>query len=357
MKRYLYLILLLVFLAQLLGKPVKAANEPAVSVGHIKTEQLSPAVRVTGHVQSRYRSELSTGIGGVVAWTAEAGTKVQRGDVLARLDTTQLKLAHRRLEVQLQRKQVELERLSQDYQRLQKLEHSQSVSEQALNNARVELALAESDIELLQIEVEQAQDNLTKAHIKAPFSGVITERFVRVGQAISATQSVVKLVNLEQLEVKLFGPLNYGRYLEQKGSAEVYFNSGRTLLPVRALIAVSDERSQTFSAYLEIPAEVRQRFDIGQVVSVSVPSAADTAQFTVPRDALVINHEGRFVYTLGDDNIAKRIAVDVKHGVGDRLAVEGSLTEGQRVIIRGAETLQDGVAVRVLTANEFPLAS
>ena len=78
----------------------------------------------------------------------------------------------------------------------------------------------------------------------------------------------LNLVNLDQLEVKLYGPLSYGRYLEQKGSAEVYFNEGRTLLPVRALIAVSDERSQTFSAYLQIPASARAQFDIGQVVSV-----------------------------------------------------------------------------------------
>ncbi|MGM0482018.1 MAG: efflux RND transporter periplasmic adaptor subunit [Pseudomonadota bacterium] len=231
------------------------------------------------------------------------------------------------------------------------------MSEQALNNARVDMMLAQSDVELLEIELQQAQDNLTKAHIKAPFNGVITERFVRVGQAVSATQSVLKLVNLEQLEVKLYGPLNYGRHLEQKGSAEVFFNGGRTLLPVRALVPVSDERSQIFSAYLQIPLQTRQQFDIGQVVSVSVPSAADVAQFTVPRDALVINQAGRFVFTLDKDNIAKRIPVEVKHGNADRLAVKGALKDGERVIIRGAETLQDGTTVRVLTANEFPLAS
>lgn len=355
MKYYFYLILLVITL--LLSRGAAAANEPVVSVGEVKTEQLSPSIRVTGHVQSRYRSELSTGVSGVVAWTAEAGTKVKQGDVVARLDTTQLSLAHRRLQVQLQRKNVELERLTEDYQRLQRLEHSQSVSEQALNNARVDMALAQSDVELLEIEVQQAEDNLTKAHIKAPFDGVVTERFVRVGQAVSATQSVLHLVNLDQLEVKLYGPLSYGRYLEQKGSAEVYFNGGRTLLPVRALVAVSDERSQTFSAYLQIPESARAQFDIGQVVSVGVPSAADTAQFTVPRDALVMNQEGRFVFTLGEDNVAKKIRVKVKHGAGERLAVEGALEAGQRVIVRGAETLRDGTTVRVLTANEFPLAS
>ncbi|MGM0482017.1 MAG: hypothetical protein ACQEQZ_08810 [Pseudomonadota bacterium] len=89
-----------------------------MSVGQVKTEQVSPSIRVTGHVQSRYRTELSGGVSGVVAWTAEVGTKVQRDEVVARLDTTQLNLSHRRLTVQLQRKQVELERLSQDYQRL-----------------------------------------------------------------------------------------------------------------------------------------------------------------------------------------------------------------------------------------------
>lgn len=334
-----------------------AASPPVVSVGTVMSKQLSPSIRVTGHVVPRYHTELSSGISGKVNWTLEAGANVKRGDIVARLDATQLNLAHQRLQVQLKRKQVELQRLRSDYQRLKTLEHSQSVSEQALSNARVDMELAQSDVELLQIEVQQAQDKLTKTQIKAPFDGVVTERFARSGQAVSATQSLLRLVNLDQLEVKLHGPLAYGRFLQQKGFADVYFNRGRARLGVRALVAISDERSQTFSAYMTIPVEQHDNFDVGQVVSVSIPSAEQKSQFTVPRDALVIKPEGRYVYILNQDNVVKRISIKVEHGVGDRLAVSGPLNAGDRVIIRGAETLQDGATVRVLTANEFRLAS
>ncbi|ASG66839.1 efflux RND transporter periplasmic adaptor subunit [Idiomarina piscisalsi] len=341
----------------LLSTATYAANEPVVSVATVEQKKLSPAIRVTGHVQSRYQTELSSGISGIVDWTAEEGEYVNEGDTVAKLDTTQLQLEEQRLAVRIMRQKVEVKRLQQEFDRLERLKSSQSVSAQALDRAQTDKELAEADLQLLELERQQAQDNLNKAQVKAPFSGIVSKRYVREGQAVGSTSQLLKLVSLEELEVKLHGPLAYSRYLEAKDSVEVYLSGGRTVLPVRAVVAVSDERSQTFTAYLDIPELQLERFDIGQVVSVSVPSAVEKNYVSVPRDALVINSHGHFVYKLDSENRAHKVPVEITEGMGNRVGVTGGLAIGEKVIVRGAETLQDGVIVKVLTANEFPLAS
>ncbi|MGM0906144.1 MAG: efflux RND transporter periplasmic adaptor subunit [Pseudomonadota bacterium] len=335
----------------------EADNAPVVSVAAVEETRLSPAVRVTGHVQSRYQTELSSGVAGVVDWTAEEGKHVKQGDAVAKLDTTQLKLTEQRLAVQVKRQKVELNRLMQEYNRLTRLKSSNLVSEQVLEGAKVDKELAEADLQLLMLEQQQAQDSLNKALVKAPFSGIIAKRYVRAGQAVGSTSELIKLVSLKELEVKLHGPLSYSRYLDSKYAVEVHFSDGRTLLPVRAVVAVSDERSQTFTAYLDIPKQQLSRFDIGQVVSVSVPSAKEENYVSVPRDALVIKSSGYFVYKLDSENKAHKISVEVTQGVGERVGVTGNLDIGEKVIVRGAETLRDGTVVKILTAHEFPLAS
>ncbi len=348
----------IIFLLGLLVSLSPWANEkPVVSVAKVKAEQVSAEIKVTGQVQSRFNSELSSGVSGMLEWVAEVGDEVKQGDVLAQLDKRQLELAHKRLGVQIRRKQVEVRQATQSYQRLVSLKRSQSVSQQAIDNALADKELAQADLELLMLEQQQALDNLNKATIVAPFDGVVVERFIREGQGVTSTTPILRLVNLEALEVRVHGPLKMGRYLKHKGYADVYSTKQVTRLELRAIVAVSDDRSQTFSAYLPIPEPLVERFNIGQVVSVSVPSSQVKNHFTVPRDALLLD-DGRYsVFVLDDEQVAHRVDVELLQGSGDRIAIKGNVRPNQRVIVRGAETMREGETVRILSANEFPLAT
>jgi multidrug efflux pump subunit AcrA (membrane-fusion protein) len=87
---------------------------------------------------------------------------------------------------------------------------------------------------------------------------------------------------------------------------------------------------------------------VGQLVSVAVPIRAKASTIAIPRDALVLRHNGNFVYRINDDNTAEQIPVELGDSVGDLIAVSGALREGDRVAIRGAENLRDGTPVKVM---------
>ena len=76
--------------------------------------------------------------------------------------------------------------------------------------------------------------------------------------------------------------------MQQNQLLQVFHSGGESQLPVRNLIPVSDMRSQTFEARIKVPEQLLANFQVGQLVSVAVPTAIARQQLLVPRDAVVV---------------------------------------------------------------------
>ena len=99
------------------------------------------------------------------------------------------------------------------------------------------------------------------------------------------------------------------------------------------------------------PRAATSAWTVGQLVSVAVPIRARSDVLAVPRDALVLRHNGSFVFRINDENKAEQIAVDLGDSSGDMIAVSGTLRAGDRVAIRGAENLRDGMDTKILVSS------
>ncbi|RUO63159.1 efflux RND transporter periplasmic adaptor subunit [Pseudidiomarina insulisalsae] len=330
---------------------------PVVSVVPVSKEVISPTAMVSGQVQSRHASELSAGVNGKLVWIAEPGTAVAEGGVLAEVDARPYELAVRQLEAQLKRKNIEIERTKRDLERLSDLYQKQAISAREIDNMQADLALLQSDEELLQLQLEQAQDDLKKTTVRAPFAGVVTERLQRAGEDVTGTAPLLGLVDVEHLEIRFHGPLAYSDFTRQAAQVSVYYSGGDTRMPLRTVIPVSDARSQTFTGVLKIPADMQGAFRVGELVTVAVPAALPAEHFVVPRDALVIGKGTTSVYVIDSENKAQEVKVSIAGGSGDYVNVVGKLQNGQRVVVRGADTLRHGQMVKVLSTREFPLTT
>jgi hypothetical protein len=71
----------------------------------------------------------------------------------------------------------------------------------------------------------------------------------------------------------------------------------------------------------------------------------------VPRDALVLRNEQVFVYSVSEENTAVKIPVIAGAGRGSQIAIQGNLEVGDSVVIRGAERLREGQALKVIQTN------
>ncbi|MGB2742805.1 MAG: efflux RND transporter periplasmic adaptor subunit [Cognaticolwellia sp.] len=327
-----------------------AAEGPApkpVKVDQVKVMDLSATTDLMATIHSRSHVPVTAGVNGRIEWLAEPGSMVQEGDVLVKMDLLPLKLMQLEQQAQLKRAKINVNYLQNEVQRLQKLKKSNSASQFQLDQTQSQYDLAKTDIEIADLKLQQINDQIQRANVTAPFSGVITERIVRAGTDVNRSDSLLKLLDTEHLEVRLFVPIKYLAFLRKGHSLNISANGQMINAKITALIPSADAKSQTFEVRINIPTHLNESWAAGQLVKVTVPIQATKNTLTVHRDALILRKDGTYVVKIDIDNKVHRLPVIVQNGTFDRVSIKGDLKDGDNVAIRGAERLNEGQQVVV----------
>ncbi|SEL86291.1 RND family efflux transporter, MFP subunit [Colwellia chukchiensis] len=345
------MLVLFIFSASiLLIKSSQAANgAPAmpVMVDQVTQVELGASTELMATLHSRSHLDITAGVNGRIAWLAEPGSLVQQGDVLVKMDLTPLKLMHLEQQAQLKRAQINLRYLHQEVQRLKKLKQSNSASQFQLDQTQAQYDLASTDIEIADLKLQQIADQIQRATVTAPFNGVITERIVRAGSDVNRSETLLKILDTEQLEVRVYVPIKYLGFVRKGHELAISASGQQIKAAISALIPSADAKSQTFEVRINIPNHLNEVWAAGQLVKVTVPTQAATPSLTVHRDALILRKDATYVVKVADDNTVHRLPVVVKQGTAERVSIEGDLRAGDKVAIRGAERLNEGQKVIV----------
>lgn len=347
----------LLALALIMGGQVLAADERSVGVATVEQRPLSPKLMVVGTVHSRSLAQLTTGVAGKLEWVQEAGTRVSAGEVVARLDATPLTLQLAEQQALVNREEIALARLERNLTRLERLAASQSISRTEIDDTRSERDLAKSSLELARVRLDIIRDNLARTQLKAPFGGIVISRSHQAGEDVGPAEPVLTITDPDHLEIRLHSPLKHSRRVNIGDELKVYHSNGEFSARIRTLIPVSDVRSQTFEARLDLPQAMAREINIGELVSMALPIAPATLTTLVPRDALVLRSSGASVFRVTPEQTAERIPVTLGDGEGPWIAVRGELNAGDTLVIRGAETLTDGMKLTVQQAAAQATAS
>jgi RND family efflux transporter MFP subunit len=337
--------MLLALLMPLNAAAQAARPAPAVEVTPAELRQLAPTVTATGLVQSRAGAELATAVAGQLAWIAEPGTRVDKGEPVARMDVDELRLQRLEQAARLTRSEVALRQAERERERLRA--SGNAVSRYQLDQAENTRDLAAADLEIARATLRQTDDRIAKAEIRAPFAGIVSERLRNAGEELARGDVLARLYNTEDLEIRLFLPLRHVRAIRPGSSVKVRNSGSESVAQVRAIVPVGDARSQSFEALIDAP-QMPLALAVGHSVQVELPLEAPREALAVPRDALVIRAEGTAVYRVKDGKTAERVPVKTGVAEGDWVAVEGALSVADPVVVRGAETLHDGDTVNVI---------
>jgi RND family efflux transporter MFP subunit len=325
--------------AEVPPKPVKVDTVVEMSIN--ATNDLN------GTVHSRAHIPMTAGVNGRLAWLAEPGEFVHQGDVIIKMDLLPLQLKQAEQQSQIKRENINLAYYKNELIRLEKLRVTNSTSQFTLDQTRSKYELAQADLEIAQLKLRQIEEQLSKATIRAPFDGVITKRFVRAGTDVSRSAPLLKLLDTEQLEVRLFVPIKYLAHIQKGKELNLKANGQQINAPVKVKIPSADPRSQTFEVRITIPEHLNESWAAGQLVRVTIPIQASTPTLTVRRDALILRKDGIYVVKIDTNNKVHRLPVTVGKGSVERVSVQGSLQHGDKVAIRGAERLKDGEEVKI----------
>lgn len=330
--------------------PAGAQQPPAsVRVASAQLVELAPTTTVPGTVTSRYDARLAAEVPGTLVEVADPGTTVARGDVVARIDDRQLRLQEAEYRAGVQRETGRLRFLTREVERLEVLVAEQTVArsmyEETVNNRDVSRA----ELAVQQARLEQVSDQLARTEIRAPFDGVVAERFSQTGERVGLGDTVVQLTSPGTLEIVARAPLAAVPFLAEGLRLRVEANGATNTAVIRSLVPFGDIRSPLFEVRLDLPTDTEWR--AGRAVRVAVPVDGRREVVAVPRDALILRREGVSVFRVNEQNQAER--VNVTTGASDGLMIEviGGIRAGDQVVIRGGERLRPGQTVVVLDDN------
>lgn len=324
----------------------RAADAPApvpVVVTTARAEKLGANLTATGAVVSRNDARISSEVGGTLAWIAEPGTLVKRGEPVARLDPERLALALRDNEAAVKRLDAQLQLLTTQRTRLQTLGQS-VVSQSQLDEALSRERMAEQEVEQARVARDRARLDLSRATVRAPFPGIVAERLQQSGEFVAGGAPLLRLVNDRELEVVARAPL--GTADADIAGAVVNLIDGERhgTGKVRAVIPVGDARSRLVELRIAL---VERDWRVGAPVRVEIAPRSLRSVIMVPRDAVILRQGESYVMRVREDNTAERVAVNIGPGQANNVQIDGTLRAGDRVIVRGGERLEPGQAVAV----------
>ena len=327
-----------------------------VQIAYVEKTEVVPTVAVAGTVYSRNEMQVTASLAGSLSMVAEPGTVVAAGQAIAQVDTGPLLLQRAEQEVLLERAEINVRQLNSQLRRQRELHGSSLVSEFELEQTEANRDLAVSDARLTAVRIQQIDDQIRRASIRAPFSGVVISREHRVGEEVARGDILAAMTDVRNLEVRAFVPLKHLSRTVVGDSLRVFATDTDVVGTIRALVPTGDIRSQTFEALIDLPPDVGDNWTVGQLVSVSIPIRSAGATLAIPRDALVLRQDGAFVFRIREDNKAERIQVSLGDSSGELIGVDGPLAKGDRVAVRGAENLKDGDEVKVMLTQAKPAA-
>ena len=331
------------------GLHAQVNRVPPVRFTEVHEREVRRRVSLPGTVEAFTSSLVASEVAGkVVHYPVKEGDAVQKGQVLARLNTTTLEHQLKALEAEHREAGARLKLAEANLKRARNLFESEIVSEQQLDNSLAESNAWRGRFEKLEADIGRLTNDIKEASIRAPFSGRVVSEQTEIGEWISKGGPVVEMVALDPLEVKVDVPERYYRNLRIGSRAQVRFESlpgvqitGR----VTAVIPQANVDSRTYPVKVRIRNR-RARVGVGMLATVSFPAGDLYTATLVPKDAVTSRGPQKFIYRINSQSAVEQVPVEIGVGVGEWIEVRGGgIRPGQRVITRGNERLVPGQPV------------
>jgi len=316
---------------------------PTVKVASAEMRTMAPSMKIAGTVESRSSAVLAAEVEGRLVEVAEVGTRVEKGETVARIEDTALTLRVSELEAEIRRGESRIQYLNSELVRVERLAETNLAAVSQIDETRSDRDMALADLEVTRSRLEQLRDQIERTRIEAPFSGVVVERLARAGERAGSGAQVVRMVDPDALEVVARAPLRYYQFVDPGDAVEIAAGGQTFHAPLRSKVSVGGENLHVF----ELRLDIQQPLPVGQSVRVTIPTAAVSEVLAVPRDALVLRTTGATVFVVNEDDTARQVNVTTGNGQGDWIEIAGSVLPGERVVIRGNERLQTGQSVSV----------
>jgi multidrug efflux system membrane fusion protein len=336
---------------------------PPVAVAPVQSGDIDIKINALGTVTSlatvTIRSQIS---GQIVRIAFTEGQIVNKGDLIAEIDSRPYQLALAQAEGALKRDQALLQAAQLDLERYENLSKTNAIPRQQLDTQRA-LVLQDQGLVIAdQAQIDTAKLNIAYCHIVAPVSGRVGLRQVDQGNYVTPgdANGLVVITQLSPISVVFTtAEDNLPSILKRVQSGAqlpvtAYDRSGKTSLAAGLLLTFDNQIDPTTGTV-----KLRAQFDNNDSALfpnqfVNAELLVDTLRDTpvVPSSAVQRGAPGTFVYLLNPDSTVSVRPIKLGPIDGERVAVKSGLKVGDQVVIDGADKLRDGIKIMVHGSND-----
>lgn len=266
----------------------------------------------------------------------EEGDFVKAGTVLAQLEDEQLELEARRARATMDRLKNELDRKEELYRK-------QLISAQEFENAKYEYQAQKSDYELAQLQMEYSR-------IRAPISGVISRRMVKVGNMVNIDQEAFQVTDFDPLLAVVNIPEYEMNKLKIRQAAFIQVDAidGETFQgDVLRISPTVDTETGTFKVTISVEDETRQ-LKPGMFGRVRIIYDTRQDALMVPKNSVLSEDGVTSVYVV-NNSLAYRKTVRTGYANGDNIEILEGLSPADTVVTTGQNSLQDSSLVEIIS--------
>ncbi|MBK1646890.1 efflux transporter periplasmic adaptor subunit [Thiocapsa imhoffii] len=329
----MHLTQVLASIAAVVALNLHAEAPVALDTAPAEFQTLAREYRLDGIVEAVNRTTVSAQTQGQVeAILFDVEDFVEKDMIVARLRDTEHRARVAQAAADLKSASARLEQTREEYNRILGLFEKRNVSESAMDQARADLESAQAALEASTARLEQAQEQLEYTQIRAPYSGIVTQRHIEVGEIASPGQQVMSGISLDQLRVVVDVPQSVIPPIRDGASARIHLGPEEVILSQRTTIfPFADLGSNTFTVRLDLPEGTKGLFP-GMFVKTSF-EVGSKEELMVPAVAVVTRSEVTGIYVVDEDGTIRFRQIRVGRGVDGKLVVLAGLSEGETVAL------------------------
>jgi len=337
-----------------------------VRVGRVTEGRVERRLTLQGRLMAAESADLAPRLTApVVQRLVNPGDRVRRGQTLLVLDDIRLQAEVRAVEAELTTALSQAEaaaRVQEAAQAATRRDHTLlaagAISEEHLETSEVRLVQARagevaaaSRVAVAREALLGARERLRDTRLVAPWDGAVAAVLVEPGDLATAGRPVLRLVGSDRARVRVQLPQGVSGAVHP-GSVVVLIHGEKELSAVVSRVAAGLDRSGLTSVEADLD---RLPFGLTDGAAVGVAVVVEAAEgLVVPAGALLRGEAGDFVFRV-EANAAQAVPVRVGVTSGDLAVVDGSLREGELVVVEHPSVLMrlaDGVPVRVTGRGE-----
>jgi membrane fusion protein, multidrug efflux system len=331
------------------AQPAAAEAAVAVTTAPVVTESLPRTLTLTGTLIANRESAVAADVSGKVAEVfVERGSRVRAGAPLIQLDRRQATLVDDEARSQAAAVEAQAALARSECARAEKLFADGAINQAEFDRSKAQCQATAQSAQAAQARSQLAGKTLTDLVVRAPFAGVIADRFINPGEYVRPDSRVASVVQLHPLRLELSVPehalaafgvgaevaFTVAAWPGQTFTGKVRFGGATVRRATRDLLveAVVDNKDERLRPGMFAVAQVK----LGEQPTPVVPRGALRTDERAGTDRLYVVRQGK---------VEERL-VHTGTIAGDRVAIQSGVQPGEHVVLAPSPAVRDGVRVR-----------